>query len=317
MIDELIAASQDEEVSLRQLYELVLEKTQYIAAIRSEKEESESRVENINELASNIIKYEEENGEEASLSGFLEEVSLMTDIDNYDENADRVVMMTMHAAKGLEFPYVFILGLEEGIFPSEMSRYSDEDLEEERRLCYVGITRAKKELWLTSSRCRMLFGQTRRNRPSRFLEEIDPNLLAEENTFGGWGGQRAADPARSGRSAAWGQSSSWGSAAGSASRRPAASGSAWGAAAGSAGKSIPRPSAWGSATAGKPAAPTAPKKTAQRTVYAVGDRVEHKVWGKGTIRKVTPMAGDMLLEIQFDTAGLRKTMANYTPITKI
>ena len=306
-----------EKESLDEFAAQVLELTGYKAMLEAQGEEGQTRLENLGQLVSSVRTYADQKGEEATLAGFLEEVALISDIDNYDENADRVVMMTMHAAKGLEFPYVFILGLEEGIFPSEMSRYSDEDLEEERRLCYVGITRAKKELWLTSSRCRMLFGQTRRNRPSRFLEEIDPNLLAEENTFGGWGGQRAADPARSGRSSAWGQSSNWGSAAGSASRRPAASGSAWGAAAGSAGKSIPRPSAWGSATAGKPAAPAAPKKTAQRTVYAVGDRVEHKVWGKGTIRKVTPMAGDMLLEIQFDTAGLRKTMANYTPITKI
>ena len=104
-------------------------------------------------------------------------MALISDIDSYDEGADVVVLMTMHAAKGLEFNYVFIVGLEEGIFPSEMSRYSNEDLEEERRLCYVGITRAKKELYLSCANSRMLFGQTKHNRPSRFLEEIDASLV--------------------------------------------------------------------------------------------------------------------------------------------
>ena len=109
-------------------------------------------------------------------------MALISDIDSYDEGADVVVLMTMHAAKGLEFNYVFIVGLEEGIFPSEMSRYSNEDLEEERRLCYVGITRAKKELYLSCANSRMLFGQTKHNRPSRFLEEIDASLVEVEQS---------------------------------------------------------------------------------------------------------------------------------------
>ena len=117
MMQELIDANDDESVSLHELYELILEKTGYIEALRGEKEEAETRIENINELASNLLKFQEENGEEATLSAFLEEVSLMTDIDNYDETADTVVMMTMHSAKGLEFPVVFLPGFEEGIFP--------------------------------------------------------------------------------------------------------------------------------------------------------------------------------------------------------
>ncbi len=185
LIDELIAASQDEEVSLRQLYELVLEKTQYIAAIRSEKEESESRVENINELASNIIKYEEENGEEASLSGFLEEVSLMTDIDNYDENAQSVVLMTMHSAKGLEFPVVFLPGFEEGIFPGLQAIYNPGEIEEERRLAYVAITRAKERLYILNADSRMLFGSTSRNKMSRFTAEI-PGELVDRSRARDW-----------------------------------------------------------------------------------------------------------------------------------
>ena len=278
-----------------------LDITGYRAMLESQGEEGQARIENLGQLVSSMRTYADQKGEEATLSGFLEEVTLISDIDNYDENADRVVLMTMHAAKGLEFPYVFILGLEEGIFPSEMSRYSDEDLEEERRLCYVGITRAKKELWMCSSRSRLIFGQTRRNRPSRFLEEIDPNLLDEQG----------------GRTPAWG-GSGWGQ----HTAQPAAGAPSWAAAASrpAPGRTA-RPAAWGTATAGRPAAPAQRSATAQkpaaRCVYAPGDRVEHKVWGKGTIRKVTPMAGDMLLEIQFDAAGLRKTMANYTPITKI
>lgn len=112
----------------------------------------------------------------------MEEVALISDLDSYDEDADVVVMMTLHSAKGLEFPYVFVLGLEEGIFPSEMSRFSQEDLEEERRLCYVGITRAKKELYLSCAASRMMFGQTKRNKPSRFLMEIGPELLEYEQS---------------------------------------------------------------------------------------------------------------------------------------
>ena len=168
MMQELIDANDDESVSLHELYELILEKTGYIEALRGEKEEAETRIENINELASNLLKFQEENGEEATLSAFLEEVSLMTDIDNYDETADTVVMMTMHSAKGLEFPVVFLPGFEEGIFPGLQAIYDPNEIQEERRLCYVAITRAKESLYLLNADSRMLFGSTSRNRPSRF-----------------------------------------------------------------------------------------------------------------------------------------------------
>ena len=168
MMQELIDANDDESVSLHELYELILEKTGYIEALRGEKEEAETRIENINELASNLLKFQEENGEEATLSAFLEEVSLMTDIDNYDETADTVVMMTMHSAKGLEFPVVFLPGFEEGIFPGLQAIYDPNEIQEERRLCYVAITRAKESLYLLNADSRLLFGSTSRNRPSRF-----------------------------------------------------------------------------------------------------------------------------------------------------
>lgn len=177
MMQELIDANDDESVSLHELYELILEKTGYIEALRGEKEEAETRIENINELASNLLKFQEENGEEATLSAFLEEVSLMTDIDNYDETADTVVMMTMHSAKGLEFPVVFLPGFEEGIFPGLQAIYDPNEIQEERRLCYVAITRAKESLYLLNADSRMLFGSTSWNRPSRFSLEIPLDLI--------------------------------------------------------------------------------------------------------------------------------------------
>ena len=177
MMQELIDANDDESVSLHELYELILEKTGYIEALRGEKEEAETRIENINELASNLLKFQEENGEEATLSAYLEEVSLMTDIDNYDETADTVVMMTMHSAKGLEFPVVFLPGFEEGIFPGLQAIYDPNEIQEERRLCYVAITRAKESLYLLNADSRMLFGSTSRNRPSRFSLEIPLDLI--------------------------------------------------------------------------------------------------------------------------------------------
>ena len=136
-------------------------KTGYEAMLKAQKEEGETRLENLGQLISSVKTYAEQNGEDATLSGFLEEVALIADLDSYDEDADSVTLMTMHSAKGLEFPYVFIIGMEDGVFPGDLARYSEEEMEEERRLCYVGITRAKKELYLSSSRSRMIFGQTR------------------------------------------------------------------------------------------------------------------------------------------------------------
>ena len=177
LIDGLIEASDNPDFSLHNLYQKVLEDTDYVENINLEKDDVDARIENINELLSNIIKYEQENGDFASLEGFLEEVSLMTDIDNYDNNANAVTLMTMHSAKGLEFPVIFLPGFEEGIFPGTQSIYNPEELEEERRLAYVGITRAKKELYIINAETRMLFGSTSRNKPSRFSLEIPESLL--------------------------------------------------------------------------------------------------------------------------------------------
>ena len=160
-----------DETSLGELFDKLLSRVGYIEYLKLQNDESQARIENVLELKSNIVNYEE-NSDDPSLFGFLEETALLTDIDNYDANSDSVVMMSIHAAKGLEFPTVFITGMEEGIFPSGQTIYSSDEIEEERRLAYVGVTRAKKELHLTYAQTRMLFGQTQRNRTSRFLNEI-------------------------------------------------------------------------------------------------------------------------------------------------
>ncbi len=149
----------------------LLDETGYKASLMADKEHYEERVQNIDELNSNLIRFKEENPD-SDLSDFLEDVALMTDIDNYNADTDAVVMMTLHSSKGLEFPVVFIPGLEEGVFPGMQSIYEPGEIEEERRLAYVGITRAKKILYLLNTRSRMIFGSTRYNQPSRFLKEL-------------------------------------------------------------------------------------------------------------------------------------------------
>lgn len=177
LLDGLIEAYNSGDYSLAELYNLVLEHTMYEAYLKTEKDNAEVRIENIEELRSNIIKFEEDYEEEASLSAFLEEISLLSDIDNYDSASDSTVMMTLHSAKGLEFPVVFIAGMEEGIFPSMATIMNPEELNEERRLAYVGITRAKEKLYLTRAQDRMLFGTTTHNKASRFSNEIPGELV--------------------------------------------------------------------------------------------------------------------------------------------
>ena len=167
-------------MGLNDLLQEVLDVTKYLDYLQEEPETYEDRVNNIKELSSMFIKYEEES-EDANLSEFLEDVALISDIDSYNEDEDAVVLMTLHSAKGLEFPVVFIPGMEEGIFPGNQSMFSEEDLEEERRLAYVGITRAKKKLYLISSQQRMLYGQTSRNMPSRFLREIPSSVIDDQS----------------------------------------------------------------------------------------------------------------------------------------
>ena len=176
-----------EQESISDLLREILEKTGYIESLESEdKVEAEARIENIDELVNKAAAYEEDcqdRDEEPTLSGFLEEVALVADIDSLDEDQDYVVLMTLHSAKGLEFPHVYLAGMEDGLFPSYMTITSDdnENLEEERRLCYVGITRAERELTLTCARRRMVRGETQYNKLSRFVKEIPMNLIDTGN----------------------------------------------------------------------------------------------------------------------------------------
>lgn len=163
------------ELSLREspsaVFMSMLSETGYKLSLEQDKEKLEDRLQNLDELNSNLIKFREENPE-GSLSDFLEEVALLTDIDNYNNESETVVLMTLHSSKGLEFPVVFISGMEEGIFPGMQSMYNPDEIEEERRLAYVGITRAKQVLYLLNTKARMLYGSTKYNLPSRFIGEL-------------------------------------------------------------------------------------------------------------------------------------------------
>ena len=184
MLDELREASETKPID--ELYDLLIEKTQYIAALqKKDTPENAARIENVKELKSNILGYIKETGD-STLHGFLDEVALYTDLDKMDDDADCVVMMTMHSAKGLEFPTVFIVGAEEGIFPGIRSIGEPEEMEEERRLCYVAMTRAMKRLYITCARQRMLFGRTSSNRMSRFIEEIPDEHVERGYVPKGW-----------------------------------------------------------------------------------------------------------------------------------
>ena len=348
----------------------VIEITGYKAMLEADAakghEDAADRLQNLGQLVNNVKNYCDQQGEEASLEGYLEDIALISDIDNYNESADQVVLMTIHSAKGLEFPYVFLIGMEEGVFPSEMSKYSEADLEEERRLAYVGITRAKKELYISNSVTRMLYGRTQRNEPSRFLREIEPEYLEETRSpvleqrsrLGGWGSSYSdtVPGGASGYSGAsgWGRgSSSYGSYGGStgygnrsgylnreynagesrgfgsgyAGRGSSSSG--YGSSYGSRSGSVGGPGGFGSGYS-RPAVPKTPAKQINFTGtpaaktnanttkhYEPGDVVEHKVFGRGTVVAVKPAAGDQIVEIHFEKVGIKKTMANFAPLTKI
>lgn len=275
-------------MGLNDLLQEVLDVTKYLDYLQEEPETYEDRVNNIKELSSMFIKYEEES-EDANLYEFLEDVALISDIDSYNEDEDAVVLMTLHSAKGLEFPVVFIPGMEEGIFPGNQSMFSEEDLEEERRLAYVGITRAKKKLYLISSQQRMLYGQTSRNMPSRFLREIPSSVIDDQSVVArrstGFTTPRTAYANASRNELGHSSHNKIGSYTQSSS------------------------SAHKFGQAGNAA-------QKNNIDFKVGDTVCHKSFGTGTVLTVTPMGGDMLLEVAFDKAGTKKMMANYARLEK-
>ena len=288
----------EEGMSPNDLLQEILDETKYFDFIDEEDEpaKAEDRKNNVQELSSMLIKYQEEDPE-FDLTDFLEDVALVSDIDSYNEDDDAVVLMTLHAAKGLEFPIVFIPGLEEGIFPGNQSLYSDEDLEEERRLAYVGITRAREKLYLVNARQRMLYGRTDRNMPSRFLREIPSNITEDKTVskvsrtydFGG------------GYSTNKGYSSGFGSPS-----KPHKYS-----------KSTPIGSAHQSSSAAHQFGQVQPKMQASDVAYSVGDTVRHKAFGTGVILSQTPMGNDTLLEVAFDRAGTKKLMAKFAKLEKI
>lgn len=276
MIREFMEAAERD--SLEELYRLILEKTGYIESLKENpNEDPQDRIDNINELASSLVKYQEENGEEADLSGFLEEVSLMTDIDNYDGSTDAVVMMTMHSAKGLEFPCVFLPGFEDGIFPGVQAIYNPEEIEEERRLAYVAITRAKEELMVLNADSRIIFGSTTRNKLSRFAKEI-PQELTERTRSNGW--KKAGEDIQL-----------------FPSRKDARN------------ASIQAARSFGPAFAVHEKKPVG--------TYRPGDRIRHKTFGEGMIVGAVPMGSDTLLEIAFEKVGTKKLMANFARLEKL
>lgn len=276
----LIELNDDEEVTLGELYDELVERIDYLNFLKTDDPESaEDRAANVQELASNLRRFEEENPE-GTLSDFLEEVSLITDIDNYDNNADSVVLMTVHSAKGLEFPVVFLPGMEENIFPGMASVYVPSEVEEERRLAYVAITRAKEELYIFHAESRMIFGMTNRNRVSRFVEEI-PETLVEHTRSRDYSARSVSMPSFGGAKP-FGEAPKTKSVA-------------------EAGGFTPKPRV----------------KPAPAGTYRVGDTVLHKAFGTGLIVSATPMANDTLLEVAFDKVGTKKLFANFARLTKV
>lgn len=286
MIDRLAELS--EETELHDLFEAVMRETGYLASLEMLGDAEKDRVDNVNEFSSSVLSYEREN-EGAALSGFLQEIALITDMDREDDEADRVWMMTMHTAKGLEFPVVFLVGVEEGIFPGSQSIYgSTEDMEEERRLAYVGITRAKNRLYITNASSRMLFGRTERARESRFLGEIPDELLEKKrsaynrNSFAAFGGHNEAAQERySYRQGGFSDTT-------------------------------PKKSF----NIGSSAVRKSTETTASQS-YRVGEMVRHKAFGDGLIVSAVKMGNDVMLEIAFDKVGTKRVMSNFAKLEKI
>ena len=281
LIEELRAFSEVNTPDL--LFDEIIEKTGYIRALKEKNtQEDLARAENVEELKTSILTYMRESGD-TTLAGYLANVALYTDLDNYDTSASAVTLMTMHSSKGLEFPHVFIIGMEETIFPSMQAIGESAEMEEERRLCYVAITLAMQSLHLVCARERMIFGKTTSNRVSRFVDEI-PEEDIHKNVPKGYGYRDAAPQSYHQRS-----ESGYGSGYDSSSivRRPVQKG-------------------FDTHTIKLPVTP----KTEQKPLLqlSVGDAVRHQAFHEGTVVKITPMGNDALLEIDFLSVGKKKLM---------
>lgn len=272
-------------MSPSQILEDIIEETGYVAELEAEDtDEARARIENINELVSKVVSYEESE-ENPTLSGFLEEVALVADIDSLDDESDYVVLMTLHSAKGLEFPQVYLAGMEDGLFPSYMSITSDnptEEIEEERRLCYVGITRAKENLAITAARSRMIRGETQYNRVSRFVKEIPRELLS---------GEIQREKVRDEEDA---RLPVYIKAKQSFRAKPMA------------------------LQQSAPAKSFSSGNTAKIALdYAVGDTVKHMKFGEGIVKQIIEGGRDYEVTVDFKTAGVKKMFASFAKLKKL
>lgn len=270
-----------EHLSITELMKEILTETGYVEELKAEgEEEAEARLQNIDEFLNKIAAYEESCEEELpTLSGFLEEVALVADIDSLDEESDYVVLMTLHSAKGLEFPYVYLAGMEDGIFPSYMTITADDptEIEEERRLCYVGITRAKKELAMTCARRRMIRGETQYNKMSRFLKEVPPQLLSTGKIV-------EKEELELPKQNAYVQAKQ------SFQAKPFMIS-----------KSVQQFGV----------------KSGEGLSYGVGDRVRHMKFGEGTVTAITEGGRDYEVSVDFDSAGTKKMFASFAKLQKV
>ena len=314
--------------SLSDLFDEVLEATGYVEDLEAEDtDEARSRIENIDELRNKLVSFEENAEEDASLNDFLEEVSLVADIDSLDANTNVVTLMTLHSAKGLEFPNVYLCGMEDGIFPSYMSITSDDpmDIEEERRLCYVGITRAMKRLHLTCARQRMQNGEIRFNKPSRFVHEIPRYLMTQQATSSIYtsGSMQNAynDTSQGFKTASSNQNKpfQYTSASGQTSFSNATSGGY----AKRTGKDpfsnnpmIQKGFRFEKPYQSKPSAAKMPHSFSKPD-YEVGDTVSHTKFGTGTVLQMEEGKKDYTVTVEFESAGKKKMMAAFAQLKKI
>ncbi len=309
-------------MAVSELIEAVINKSGILDELQAEEtDEARTRIENIKELISGAIEFESQS-EEKGLEAYLANVSLVTDIDNLDGDNDRVVLMTLHSAKGLEFPVVFIPGFEEGVFPGMRSMDSEAELEEERRLCYVGITRARERLYLTSTYTRTLFGNTTYNRCSRFMKEIPGELVQVigkkvkvSDAFGGRQGKIGADAEGGGfgmqsgfgvaRVPGKGPAGGFGAVSGTGGLGGTGFGSGIGGGSGTAvfGRTVELSASGG----GKAAGPD----------FKAGDQVVHKKFGVGRISAVILDKGDQVLEIDFRNSGMKRLVAAFANLVKL
>lgn len=282
-------------ISITELVKLTLKKTGYMKALEDEKTiEAENRIENLEEFLTVAMEFEKEEAEN-SLQSFLEGMTLSSDLDNVDEAEESVTLMTLHSAKGLEFPVVFLVGMEEGIFPGYKSIGEQTELEEERRLCYVGITRAKENLFLTCAKQRTMFGSTSCNLASRFLSEIPTELLE--------GMEEPFSQNKQNNDYMWTYGSKAASTIKTYNVEPAPKVAA---------KSADKGFSFGrSAESFLSGLAKSSNKKVDLSQYGEGVRVYHKKFGEGVITKTEPEGDDLKVDISFDKVGHKRLMAKF------